>query len=362
MIHLTKIYLFILSAVFGCALSASGGENIRVAIADNLKSVTIKSSAGLTMEGPAAARRERKIIFTSATIGNSPVRITTPGEFLQVNGKSYRGSLEIRKKPNGLLLIINQLDIEDYLKGVVASEIPHDWEREVLNAQAVASRTYALYRKRTAGSRPYDIASNVDSQVYEGKSGERDAAIRAVRETEGIVITYEGEIIPAFYHSSCGGRTESAFELWNLDVPYLQGVDCGCQAISRYGVWEKRFPARQIESALGRRGYSLKGVHSASIDGVTAAGRVKRVALGHSKGALLIPAEKFRAALGYSLIPSVFFEIDMTGSDIVISGRGMGHGVGLCQWGAKEMAQRGQDYASILRYYYPGTSLVKETP
>ena len=128
-----------------------------------------------------------------------------------MNGKSYRGRIEVAKKKNGLLLVVNELDIEDYLRGVVAAEIPPDWEPEALRAQAVASRTYALYQKRTSGARPYHILATVDSQVYNGRSAEHRAAAAAVADTEGIVITYQGEIIPAFYHASCGGtpRTPS---------------------------------------------------------------------------------------------------------------------------------------------------------
>ncbi len=292
-------------------------------------------------------------------INGRPLRFSSEKGAIQLNTMSYRGTVEIRKKQNGLLLVVNELDIEEYLKGVVAAEIPSDWEYEVLKAQAVASRTYALYQKRMAGSRPYHILATVDSQVYNGKSGERQVATRAIRETKDVVITYQGEIIPAFYHSSCGGHTENAFELWGIDEPYLHGVDCECQQISRYGQWEKRFTPGQVAAALAKQGYRLNGIREVAIEGLTAAGRVKQVALRDAEGVTWVPAEKFRAAIGYSSIPSIFFEAEMPGGEIVISGRGLGHGVGLCQWGAREMAQRGYDYASIISYYYPGTRLEK---
>jgi len=338
----------ILTAVCGALWlhPAAASEKIRVAVADEQQAVTIRSPAGLVVNGAGAGKKKT---ITASQAGFRPVRVVATNNQLDMNGKRYRGLLDVRKKQDGLLLAVNELDIEEYLRGVVASEIPHDWEQEALKAQAVASRTYALYQKRTAGSRPYHIVATVGDQVYGGRNGEHRAADRAVRETAGEVLTYDGEIIPAFYHASCGGHTESAFELWGLDVPYLGGVDCECQRISQYGVWEKRFSPAQIAQSLGKIGYRLDGLWEASIDGITPAGRVKQVVLRHAGGIVSIPAEKFRSALGTTAVPSVFFELELSGGEIVISGRGSGHGVGLCQWGAQEMALRGYDYQSIMQ-------------
>ena len=351
-----KVHLLALLAMLGAAVSAPAAEHIRVVVADDQQAVTLRSQAGLTADGVPG---DRRLHFTPSSVGTRPVSVGSAGTFVQMNGRSYRGTIELRKKRNGLLLVINDIDIEDYLRGVVASEVPHDWEPEVLKAQAVASRTYALYQKRAAGRRPYHILATVDSQVYDGRSGEHEAASRAVKETEGIVITYDGALIPAFYHSSCGGHTEDAFELWGIDAPYLRGVDCDCQEISTYGVWEKRISPVQLRSALMRLGYRINNIRDIGIDGITPAGRVKQVEIRYAGGTAEVPAEKFRAAIGNSLVPSVFFEAGMYGDEIVISGRGRGHGVGLCQWGARQMAREGSDYRAILAHYYPGTKLVK---
>ncbi len=352
-----KLRSFIIVAFFGIALPAAASEHIRVALAHNQAAITLKARNGLIVDGSPSVSGEKIMKFKSSLIGARPVRIRPAGEFIQVNGKSYRGSIELRKQKNGRLLVINELDIEDYLRGVIAAEIPHDWEIEALKAQAVASRTYALYRMRSAGNRPYDIVATVNGQVYSGLSGERQRAADAVRETEGIIITYGGEPIPAFYHASCGGHTESAWELWGIDAPYLRGVDCDCQRISKYGAWEKRVSKRAAAAALGRQGYRLEGIRTMEIDGITPAGRVKRVVIHDASGTVTIPAETLRAAIGYSAIPSIFFEIETVGDEIIVSGRGLGHGVGLCQWGAREMAQQGKDYKAILLHYYPGTAL-----
>lgn len=356
-------HVFSLLLVFSSALfhqTAMGRETIRVAIADDQPAVTLSSSAVLKVEGPGGGPGEKRLVFKSALVAAHPIRISSASAFIQVNGKSYRGKIELRKKSNGLMLVVNDLDLEDYLMGVVGAEMPHDWEREALKAQAVASRSYALYQKKMTGAKPYHILATVDSQMYIGRVGERESAVKAVRETEGIVITYAGEVIPAFYHSSCGGHTENANELWNIEAPYLRGVDCECQEISRYGLWEKRLSTAGLIAALRKLGYHLNSVESITIDGITQAGRVKQIAIRHAQGAVSVPAEKFRSAVGYSIIPSIFFETEQAGNEIIISGRGLGHGVGLCQWGAKEMAQRGRNYQTILKHYYPGTKLVKK--
>jgi len=342
--------------LFVYAPAASSGERIRVALLDNRSTIAVSAESGLLVEHRAESG-VRKMFFTSASIGSRPVRIRAHSGFSRVNGKNYRGWLEVRKKKNGLLLVVNELDIEDYLQSVVTSEIPHDWSFEALKAQAVAARTYALYQKKAADHRLYHVLATVNSQVYRGGDSERPRGARAVRDTRGLVILYRGELINAFYHSSCGGHTENAGELWGIDEPYLKGVDCECQEISRYGLWERRIGKRRVLATLRKQGIRISDVVGMGIKGVTAAGRVKGVSLRSSQGERLIPAETMRAALGTAVIPSVFFELELDGNEAVFSGRGAGHGVGLCQWGAEEMAERGYDFKAILAHYYPGTAV-----
>ena len=338
--------------------AALSSETIRVAIADNQRSVTLVSSPGLILAG-SPVHNEKKLVFGPGSVGGRPVRVRSADDATRVNGKRYRGWVEIRKKRNGLLLVINELNLETYLAGVVASEIPHDWEFEALKAQAVAARTYALYEKRLAGNRSYHILATVDSQVYNGADGERSSAEKAVRDTKGIVIVYQGKIIPAFYHSNCGGQTEDAYELWGIDLPYLKSVDCDCQEIVQDELWEKRISATAVSSALKRYGYPVGTISDVNVARLTPGGRVQRVAVRSVDKTILVPGDTFRTALGNTVIPSVFFEMERIGNDIVFSGRGRGHGVGLCQWGAKVMAQKGYDYKEILSHYYPGTGLAR---
>lgn len=338
---------------------ASGSENIRVALADDQRTVLLTSDSGFVEQGQTPARQEKRLVLSPASAGSGPRRIRSSKGLTRVNGKGYRGWIEIRKKRNGLFLVINDLDLEDYLKGVITAEIPSGWRPHALKAQAVASRTYALYEKRSAGSRQYHVLATVKSQVYNGASGEQSNGVRAVRETAGLVLTYAGKIIPAFFHASCGGHTENAAELWGIDEPYLKGVDCECQEIVPNGLWEKRITATRVLGALRRRGYRLDDILDLGVEGITPAGRVRDVAIRSAGGKKLVPAEMLRAAIGNTLIPSVFFELELLEGEAVFSGRGSGHGVGLCQWGAEEMAGRGRDFRSILSHYYPGTILIR---
>jgi stage II sporulation protein D len=334
-------------------------ENIRVVIADNQKTVVLTSGSRMDVEGKPYTERVNKLTFSGTTMTNSRVRIRSADEFIYVNGASYRGWIELRKKKNGLILIINDLDIEDYLKGVIPAEVPAHWEMEALKAQAVASRTYALYQKRASGNRPYHILSSVNSQVYNGSGRERKNAIRAVSQTRGIVLVYQGEVIPAFYHACCGGHTEDAAELWGLDEPYLKGVNCECQNIVQDGLWERHLTISKVLHALSHLGYRMDTIFDMSIKDITDAGRVRTVSIRDSRKTVLIPAEALRSALGNTVLPSVFYELEFIGNEAVFSGRGNGHGVGMCQWGAQEMALRGVKYKTILAHYYPGTVLIQ---
>jgi stage II sporulation protein D len=354
------LILFLAAAVLSMVpVRALCSENIRVAIADNQRNILLTSPSGLEVEGRVSLQAERTMTVSASSIGSRPLRVRSAGDFIKVNKKTFRGWVELRRKKNGLLLVVNELDIELYLLGVVASEIPSDWHRETLKAQAVASRTYALYQKRMAEGRVYDVLATEDSQMYNGRSGERATTSQAVRDTEGQVLTYGGALIPAFYHSSCGGHTEDASKLWDIKEPYLQGVDCDCQDISKYGQWERQFGLDKIARVLRKRGFAIRQITSATLGAITPAGRVRDVAIRHTGGTTIVPAETLRAAVGNALIPSVFFEMELslTGHELVFSGRGMGHGVGLCQWGAEEMARRKFGYQAILGHYYPGTGL-----
>lgn len=257
------------------------------------------------------------------------------------------------------LMVVNEVDLEDYTKGVVPGEVSAGWHPEVLKAQAVAARTYALYQRSMSAGRDYDVVAGVQDQVYQGRQGVDERILRAVEETKGIVIGFQGRPIYAAFSSTAAGPTEDALNVWAIDLPYLRGVDCPFDLKSPYYRWRVAVPIDKLERALRQQGIGVGVVATVTPFGFSRAGRVTRIRILHSGGELLLRGEDLRKIVGYSILPSARFEIESVGSDVVFNGFGAGHGVGLCQWGAKEMAELGYSFGTILSYYYPGTSLLR---
>jgi len=271
---------------------------------------------------------------------------------LLVNGTHYPGNIEVWKG-NGGLYLINELPLEEYIKNVVSAEVGQNWDMEALKVQAVISRTYALFQKsKNNTNENYDLTSSVLHQVYKGASV--DARISyAVMNTEGEVLTYNGNLIEAFYHSTSGGMTEDPMEVFGKSYPYLKPVATNCE-ISPYWIWERRIPADEIEKAL-----DIKGVRDIQIKSYTSTHRVKTVDISHSAGVLNLETKDLRRLLGWSRLPSTNFTVSLDNGNYVFEGKGYGHGVGLCQWSALEMSREGMTYRQILDYFYPGTKLEK---
>ena len=169
------------------------------------------------------------------------------------------------RTPDNHITVVNDINVEDYIKGVLYHEVSHHWPMEALKAQAVAARTYALYSINPAG-KPYDVTNDIYSQVYGGRDSERYRTDLAVDYTRGQVLTYNDKIIPAYFHATCGGMTEDAQELWNLpDIPPLRGVPCGFCANSPHFHWKKNFRLKDIQDALNLHGYKVGTIKDISI-------------------------------------------------------------------------------------------------
>jgi stage II sporulation protein D len=266
---------------------------------------------------------------------------------LLVMGMHYTGIIDVWKGDNGLY-IINELPMEDYVMDVVAVEVRPDWEMEALKAQAVISRTYALYQKKKNGNSIYHIASSVIDQVYKGNN--RNIRVtHAVEETKGEVLTFVNRPIEAFYHSTCGGKTEKPEEVFGKSYPYLKSVESPCD-LSPYNEWERNIQLSEIEEAL-----NVPGIKELSIKSHTSTERVKEVEITTNSGHTTISAVDLRKALGWKNLPSTNFRLSRVGDSFVFKGKGYGHGVGLCQWGALQMARDGKNYKEILSFFYPGT-------
>ncbi len=263
---------------------------------------------------------------------------------VSVNGVRVRGDVVVAKA-HSRLQVVNVIPLEDYLVGVLGGEMPPSFPLEALKAQAVAARTYALSRKLEQYGQPFHLGSSVLSQVYRGLSAEEGRTRQAVQATRGEVLTWMLQPIEAYFHASCGGRTESGADALGRDLPYLQPVDCPCGQLST-SHWTLTLGAKEL-SALGAPKGPLE------VQGRTRTGRAVRVTV----GAKTLDAVTFREKLGYSQLKSLTFDVEKHRDGWVVQGRGFGHGAGLCQWGARMYAEKGWDYRKILLHYYPGTEL-----
>lgn len=268
---------------------------------------------------------------------------------LIVGFSNYGGVIEVWRGKDGLYLI-NEIPLEDYVEGVVKAETADDWAPEALKAQAVIVRTYVLKQIMNNLGNLYHVTSTVLHQVYKGLNSNPDVTL-SVRETKGEVLTFEGKPIMAFYHSTGGGKTELPEEVFGGSYPYLGSVEADGR-LSPLSVWARKIPLKDIAEAIGVA--DLKEIKVASR---TATGRADEVALVSNPFEEVTTAAELRKKLGWRRLPSTNFTVEVEGGFALFEGSGYGHGVGLCQWTALEMAREGLTYDEILSYFYPNTKL-----
>lgn len=355
--------------LFSLPTAASAGETIRVALLENVAQVLVTSGEGFfvkTASGDllskhpitsADLRIQKGITLNRQETGEEALFFSPRrGGKIAINRQLYDGAIQIKKK-NGGLLVINEIDLERYLQGVVPAEMPPDWEMEALKVQAVISRTYALYQRESRKEKEYDLVNTILGQVYKGESVEDRRASLAIAQTKGQILSYEGGLALTFFHSTSAGPTEDAAERWNIALPYLKGVSCPLDRDSPYHEWKRTITLDDLEAALGKLGHPVGAIATLTPLEWSRAGRLLTVRILYSGGELIVKAEDLRKALGYKILPSTRFTIESFGRKIQIRGMGYGHGVGLCQWGAKVMAESGLNFDEILLYYYPGVTL-----
>lgn len=268
-----------------------------------------------------------------------------------LDGVRYKGNVEVWKGQSGLFLI-NELTLEEYIKGVVVGEMAASWEIEALKAQAVAARTYAIFQMINGNKQKgmkYHLTSSVLHQVFKGGSIPESIS-KAVDDTKGEIILFNGGPIIAYYHSTSGGITEEASEVFLNGYPYLVPVETTSE-LSPYHIWQRKIPTSEIETAT-----QLKGIKDIKIESVTVSDRIKELRFVLEDRETLFLAKELRKNLGWDRLPSTLItNITKDGDDYVFEGRGYGHGVGMCQWTALDMAKRGMNYKEILNYFYPNT-------
>jgi stage II sporulation protein D len=247
-------------------------------------------------------------------------------------------------------LAILTLPMETYLRGVVSAEIPAAWGVETKMAQAIAARSYAI--SHLGSEEPFDVRSTTLDQVYRPR--ENAGAVEAVAATRGLVLADpdRGAVVEAFYHSTCGGHTENAAEVWPKATPYRWATSCTtCAASPRYR-WEVSLPTETVAGAHP----GLDRVDAVRLDSAPS-GRALRVTLVAGETEHTMMATEFRRAIGTSTLRSTFFETEASEATFTFRGRGFGHGVGLCQWGTHGLVANGHDHRAVLAHYYRGATL-----
>jgi len=361
--------LFAAAALLALSSTAMvAADTIRVAIAENTRSVEIR---GLNIEvselGCAAC--PRTVLRTDtvrAAAGGQGVEIgsrsasgyrLTSDAPIRMNGREYPATLEIVRNGEGLA-IVNELRLEDYVVGVLRAETSERWPAETLRAQAIVARTYAAYLRASSGTKPYHIVATTAHQVYAGHVPASSPIWDAVRDTAGQVLLWDGELFPAFYHSTSGGYTEdprSVFVARNM--PALKPVRDEFSGAAPHFYWSLDLKLTDLSSILRRNGSDVGTVTAIEVTERTQSLRVASLAVHGTRGSARLRGNDFRRMVGYETIKSTLFAVALDGLVARFSGRGYGHGVGMSQWGAKGMAEQGYTAEKILEYYYPGTTL-----
>jgi stage II sporulation protein D len=349
------------------AQAAQANETIRVAVGRFPDPFVITGELVVTGEDGRELARGKRVAVRAAgglvvdgkAYRGDIARVRSASQ-LALAGHSYRNELELRfRKYDGRpeVLVVHPLDVETYVTGIVSSELPRGWPLATYQAQAVAARTFAMWQKYRRLDLPYHMESSVLDQVYGGAEREHDLARQAASSTRGLVLTSHRHLAQAYFHASCGGKTESAREGWGTELPYLPGSTCGaCGDANRYR-WSASLSLADARKAFRKLlGADLESIE---IETKTRTGRVKTAKLkGHGK-TKSVSGGDLRRVLGYNALFSTAIDsLAVEGDRIVIKGRGSGHGVGLCQWGARGLALRGDSFEQILTRYYPGARLM----
>ena len=316
---------------------------------------------------------DRRVFKATSSSASDCIAIATDKSGL--NKACYNGEFIVTANGNKLNAI-NVIDIEDYLRGVVPYEIGKldESKFEALKAQAVAARTYAYKHFGSRVAQGFDVYADTRDQVYKGLHSATELTDKAVRETDGVVMTYNGEFITAYYHSTCGGETEGVVTWGRPDHPYLKNKPDlrpdgtpWCRE-SNYTEWTREFTEDELRDLFQINAKEAKAnvpsfssIKSMHIQDTLKSGRIHTLVIETNNGSFTAKADKIRWLFkrGGTILPSSFFRIHKNGNEWILKGKGFGHGVGLCQMGARARAQAGQSYIQILTHYYPGITLEK---
>ncbi len=359
--------IVMLSALPAPSLRAANSQSIRVGILREQDRLTLVSPRSIELSDPSFQRATLPPGTYEILPSSGGIEVTGVGRFagvirllpspdarLQVGTRAYRGLIEIRATPYGRLTAINELDLEEYLYGVLKMEVDPRWPAEALKAQAVAARTLARYSLGRFSREGYDVRATTEVQVYGGVAAEDTRTTAAVDATRGEIMTLVDRPIFAAFHSDSGGHTESSEHVWGGRYVYLKGVPDPYSAGAPTNRWVVRFDLPAFEERLRQAGRAVSRIESIEVVETSPSGRVQSVRILSGAGALTVKATELRSLFGADLLKSTLFSVRIIDEEVEFVGRGAGHGVGMSQWGARGQALLGRSYQEILRYYYSG--------
>ena len=343
---------------------ASGRASLTITPAGGKATVQTGSSKTITLAANTAAaiRWQDGAFLVGREKLRSEVLVIRPaakaGE-LSLDGRRYRGALELRHKSGGLTAV-NIVPVDGYLRSVVPEEMPVDWPAEAIKAQSVAARSFALASRGRHASEGYDLCTTTHCQLYTGTTAEKSASNAAIKATRGEVLTYGGKPIEALFHTDSGGRTENIDDVRRSHVPYLRAAK---DTPAKTMPWTKAISRADLERKLAAKGHDIGKARSLVLSPLaigrsakdrTASGRVKTMTVKGTKGTATLSGTTWRSLLG---LKSTLFDAKLAKDMVTFTGYGSGHGLGISQWGAERMAAKGASYAEILHHYYTGTKM-----
>jgi len=357
-----------LALLAASAAPAFASGTIRVAIVEQARLVEVRGGAIEVTENGRCERcgaRLTRLDLVRAVPNGIGVDIDgvraqafrlTSDRPLRINGREYPAPLELVRNGDGIA-VVNELPLEEYLPGVLRAEMGEKFPKEALRAQAIIARTYAANQRVVSAGKLYHILASTAHQVYSGRVPPNSPLWDAVRETAGQVLLWEGEVFAAFYHSESGGYTEDPRTVFTANnIPGLKPVVCPFSVGSPHYLWNLDLRLADIGEALRRGGVDVGEVRRIAVAERTSSLRAVTVAVAGTRGHVHLRGNDFRRMLGYETFKSTLFAVAIDGELARFAGRGYGHGAGLCQWGAKGMADRGYTARQILEFYYPGTT------
>ena len=311
-----------------------------------------RATGGVDIAGPPAQHSMRVLLASGSFASPQPV----DAWHFAWDGRTYRGTFSTVRLDDGRTGLLDTLPLDAYLYGVVSKEVSPSWAPAAQQAQSIVARTFALGRQRPA--KPYDVVASESDQQYGGIESESVTGRAAVDATAGVVVTFANAPARVAYSSCCGGKTADAGDVWKTPYPYLGGVlDPHCAGTPNYA-WRIELPMSIVEGAFGAQLSTIGALRSVGLAGASdAADRPRVIDFVGASSTFATTPSTFRASLGANVIRSTFVrDIALGRESLTLSGTGRGHGVGMCQWGSRVMADTGSTAQEIVAFYFPGTS------